>query len=193
MDDIAIKKRPTLFSRISDYLSPSKPHTILVKLHNVKQFFNTFDPSPFHQRDIDLDAEEFILTAAKEIYLLNSGVKDFVIIVTLTDLPSYQEYMELFANRALRKQILVQDVRESLQRDLQKCIHHHFTFQSKKITNSIRMTFRNAQVSLVVGFGLLCICLILSNLLFSLQTEDNSEPFSQNSWLSILSNAFEVN
>ena len=33
---------------------------IEVNLRDVNQLFNTMDPSPFHERDLDSDAEEFI-------------------------------------------------------------------------------------------------------------------------------------
>ena len=39
---------------------------IELRLSNVGQLFNTMDPSPFHERDLDHDAEEFILSWARE-------------------------------------------------------------------------------------------------------------------------------
>ena len=39
---------------------------IELRLNNVGQLFNTMDPSPFHERDLDHDAEEFILSWARE-------------------------------------------------------------------------------------------------------------------------------
>ena len=37
-----------------------KENCIEVNLRDVNQLFNTMDPSPFHERDLDSDAEEFI-------------------------------------------------------------------------------------------------------------------------------------
>ena len=42
------------------------PGLIELRLNNVGQPFNTMDPSPFHERDLDHDAEEFILSWARE-------------------------------------------------------------------------------------------------------------------------------
>jgi hypothetical protein len=42
------------------------PGLIELRLNNVGQLFNTMDPSPFHERDLDHDAEEFILSWARE-------------------------------------------------------------------------------------------------------------------------------
>jgi hypothetical protein len=39
---------------------------IEVKLTELNQLFNSMDPSPFHERDLDHDAEEFIVSWAQE-------------------------------------------------------------------------------------------------------------------------------
>src|SRR5579864_7113876 len=42
------------------------PHTISLKLRDVNQLFNSMDPSPFIEKDLDDDAEEFIVSWAQE-------------------------------------------------------------------------------------------------------------------------------
>jgi hypothetical protein len=42
------------------------PHTISVKLRDMNQLFNSMDPSPFIEKDLDDDAEEFIVGWAQE-------------------------------------------------------------------------------------------------------------------------------
>src|SRR5215469_8797511 len=41
-------------------------HYIRLKLHDANQLFNSMDPSPFIEKDLDADAEEFIVTWAQE-------------------------------------------------------------------------------------------------------------------------------
>jgi len=41
-------------------------HYIRLKLRDVHQLFNSMDPSPFIEKDLDADAEEFILSWAQE-------------------------------------------------------------------------------------------------------------------------------
>jgi len=41
------------------------PHTISLRLRDMNQLFNSMDPSPFAEKDID-DAEEFIVSWAQE-------------------------------------------------------------------------------------------------------------------------------
>jgi hypothetical protein len=43
-----------------------QPHTINVKLRDMNQLFNSMDPSPFIEKDLDDDAEEFIVSWAQE-------------------------------------------------------------------------------------------------------------------------------
>ena len=43
-------------------------HRIEIKLRDLNQLFNTMDPSPFHEKDLDDDAEEFIVSWAQEFH-----------------------------------------------------------------------------------------------------------------------------
>ena len=45
------------------------PHTISLKLRDTNQLFNSMDPSPFIEKDLDDDAEEFIVSWAQEFSL----------------------------------------------------------------------------------------------------------------------------
>ncbi len=47
-------------------MSPALPHLIEVKVNEIHQLFNSMDPSPFHERDLDHDAEQFIVSWAQE-------------------------------------------------------------------------------------------------------------------------------
>jgi hypothetical protein len=48
----------------------SRPEAIIeIRLGKLQQLFNSLDPSPFHDRDLDHDAEEYILGWAEEIAL----------------------------------------------------------------------------------------------------------------------------
>ena len=40
---------------------------IEISLSRLGQLFNSFDPSPFHERDLDQDAEEYIIGSAEEM------------------------------------------------------------------------------------------------------------------------------
>ncbi len=46
---------------------PENPSRIEVRLRELAQLFNSMDPSPFNERDLDGDAEEFIISWAREL------------------------------------------------------------------------------------------------------------------------------
>jgi hypothetical protein len=41
-------------------------NSIEIKLQEFEQLFNTIDPSPFHEKDLDHDLEEFTVSWTKE-------------------------------------------------------------------------------------------------------------------------------
>lgn len=43
------------------------PHRIEVRVRNIGQLFNSMDPSPFIEKELDAEAEEFIVGWAKEL------------------------------------------------------------------------------------------------------------------------------
>jgi hypothetical protein len=48
----------------------TQPKTaIMLRLHELAQLFNSMDPSPFIDRDLDADAEEYIVNWARELPL----------------------------------------------------------------------------------------------------------------------------
>jgi hypothetical protein len=46
---------------------PSDDPTIHVRIHELRQLFNSIDPSPFRERDLDPNCEEFIVSWAREM------------------------------------------------------------------------------------------------------------------------------
>jgi len=52
----------------------SKIHLIELKLRELRQLFNTMDPSPFKEKDLDREAEEFIMSWARD-YPLEEPVR----------------------------------------------------------------------------------------------------------------------
>jgi len=115
-------------------MSSLRPARILLRLRELAQLFNSMDPSPFLDRDLDGDAEEFILSWARElpagqpfeldIHLANSPPPDRIAGVE----EAVQHY---FANRTLMKQ-----------REFQQLM-------------------RRGRLSLIVGLLFLALCLSL--------------------------------
>ena len=43
------------------------PHTIEIRVRDVHQLFNSLDPSPFHDRDLDRDAAQYIREELEDV------------------------------------------------------------------------------------------------------------------------------
>jgi len=46
---------------------PNTNATIQLRIHELRQLFNSIDPSPFRERDLDRNCEEFIVSWAREL------------------------------------------------------------------------------------------------------------------------------
>ena len=118
--------------------TPSASGLIELRLSNVGQLFNTMDPSPFHERDLDHDAEEFILSWARE----HERDSDLRIKVVLRQ-PADPEAERL--------------VRESLQ--------HYFEYRARIARHDLGELFREGRTALLIGTLFLAATLVLRNLI----------------------------
>jgi hypothetical protein len=116
-----------------------KTHQIQLNLRDVNQLFNTMDPSPFNERDLDHDAEEFIVSWAREIPL----AEPVVLVVHLAVFPPEAE----------------------VQKMIQDAIHHYFNYRRELCRLEFRHLMHEGRKSLVIGAVFLAACLTVSRLL----------------------------
>lgn len=116
---------------------PRSP-TVEVWLSKPQQLFNSFDPSPFHEKDLDRDAEEYIVGSADE-FPLAQEVK-LVIHLPPDQLP------------------LAQDL------DLKKAVHNYFAYRREEMRRRLRFQFREGRAALAIGLGFLIVCISLRQL-----------------------------
>ncbi len=110
---------------------------IMLRLRELAQLFNSMDPSPFVDRDLDADAEEYIMSWARE---LPAG-KDLELVIHLAT-PSP-------ADR-------VAGVEDSVRR--------YFTTRAAIKRLEFGQMMRRGRLSLVVGSAFLACCLLLGQL-----------------------------
>jgi hypothetical protein len=115
----------------------TQPGLIVVRLSAVGQLFNTMDPSPFHERDLDHDAEEFIVSSAREI----PGDLPLAIRVELSGEPPADA---------------LQLVRESLK--------NYFSYREESARRELHELLREGRFSLVAGLLFLGCMLMLRTL-----------------------------
>jgi hypothetical protein len=115
-----------------------RPHSIRLKLHDVSQLFNSMDPSPFIEEDLDDDAEEFIVGWTQE-YSLKTPVKLSV-------------HLEMW---------LAEDPKELIK----TAVHNHFAHRAEISDLEFRRLLDRGRITLLIGLTFLSVCLILSNAL----------------------------
>jgi hypothetical protein len=122
----------------------TKPHeaTIEVRISRIEQLFNSFDPSPFDERDLDDDAEAHIAGWAQEL------PKDAAIRITLQMPPD--------------------EFRRAQGRDLGAALTHYFAERAQWFDRDRRELYRLGWRYFAVGLLVLSVCLLLSQILPSL-------------------------
>lgn len=115
---------------------------IEMKLNSVAQLFNSLDPSPFHEKDLDDDAEEYIVSAARE----------FPIKTPLT--------LAIHVPR---------DAATTATEDaVSTAIHHYFEYRALAADRDLRLRLRRGRASLVIGLLFLFACVSARQLVANL-------------------------
>jgi hypothetical protein len=118
-------------------MSAEKPSLIEVRLRDLSQLFNLMDPSPFVDRDLDADAEEFIVGWARE--LPHHG--DLELVIHLATQPE--------PDRA---------------RGIEEAVRHYFASRVEVKRRELRLMLRRGRASLVIGLVFLGVCFALGRL-----------------------------
>ena len=127
-----------------EYLAKEKIQLIEVKIKKIGQLFNSFDPSPFLEKDLDDDAFEYIVSSVAEHHL---KTKQKIIIY----LPIHQK----------------QKISEL---EIRRAIHNFFEYKKTLANKSIRLSLQEGQLSFVVGIIFLATCLVISEYLSKIAT-----------------------
>lgn len=112
---------------------------IEVRVQKLEELFNTFDPSPFPQKDLDDDAEEFIVSWAQE-------------------LPRKSRLV-------IRVQVLGGAEGEMQLENTRDAIRAYFGHRVQMIRLRFKRLMSRARVSLLVGTLFLVACTLVANLI----------------------------
>jgi hypothetical protein len=116
-------------------------NAIELKLREVGQLFNSLDPSPFKEKDLDQDAEEFIVEWARE--LRSPKEVTLRLIVHLEKpLPGGQTPLTV-----------------------QEAIRHYFAYRASINRLALRQLLHQGRTSLLIGVSFLSACLLLGQLI----------------------------
>jgi hypothetical protein len=110
------------------------PHRIELNLQSLNQLFNSMDPSPFHLKDLDRDADEFIVSWASEHPI---GAP----ITLRVHLETWPEH----------------DPSEMIR----TAVRNHFDNRAKLAGLELRRFVRDARASLAIGLVFLALCIVI--------------------------------
>jgi len=123
------------FNNTGSHASPR----IEINLSDINQLFNTMDASPFHEKDLDADAEEFIVSWAQEFPLRDP----IVLSIHLT-----------------------KECQNPTPDDLvEAAVRNYFSYRSCLARLELRQLMREGRVSMVIGLVFLSVCLTIAGLL----------------------------
>ncbi len=118
---------------------PVHHHKIRLHLREISQLFNSMDPSPFQEKDLDQDAEEFIVSWAQE-YPRKEPIE---LVIQLEQLPEMPDALKTTT----------------------EAIHHYFAYRAKLNWMEFKRLMKTGRTSLIIGLLFLGACLFSVELL----------------------------
>lgn len=115
-----------------------KPARIELRLRELKQLFDSFDPAPFHEQDLDGDAEEYIVSWARE-YPVDAAL------VFRLHLPQDQQALDP-------------------ERTVQQAFQRYFLYRAELAQLEVKRTLQQGRASLGVGVLFLALCMLAREL-----------------------------
>ncbi|RQD83966.1 MAG: hypothetical protein D5R96_01795 [Methanocalculus sp. MSAO_Arc2] len=115
------------------------PETIAfveLRLQSLMQLFNSLDPAPFHEKELDADAEEYIFASFEEIPF----DQKVTIIVYLP--------MALISHE--------------MTENIKRAVANHFLYLRSLATHSLSVQFRRERLNMAIGIVFLFFCLTIS-------------------------------
>ena len=139
-----LTKQSSVMTDTSDSI-PATATKIEINLSRLPQLFNSLDPSPFLERDLDRDAEDYIVGSAEEAPRQHP-------LALVIHLPADQLPAQGLPN-------------------LREAIHNYFAYRRDQEDRRLRLLFRDGRIALLIGLGFLFCCVLLRELANSFGNE----------------------
>jgi hypothetical protein len=133
---VATRKKhraPPVAHPMSAYRRRGEDILIELSLNKIGQLYNSFDPSPFHEKELDSDADAYIFSAVREI----GADKPIKLVI---DLPPE----ELTAPGAA---------------DIERAIRNHFAYRLQTARRDLRHELQRGRTSVLIGLAFLVGCM----------------------------------
>ena len=112
---------------------------IELRVDRIAQLFHSLDPYPFRERDLDKDAEDYIVAWAREL----DRSDPIVIVVHVPE----------------------SEVQSKAARELPEAFAHFFAYRADSLQRELKELFRVGRRSLAIGMAILAACLLSAHFL----------------------------
>lgn len=116
----------------SHYSKEGDRYLVEIRLNEIRQLFNSFDPAPFHEKDLDTSAEAYIVNSVLELNLDTP-------ITLILHLPHSACTDEAASS-------------------VPAAIHKYFSYRADIISKELRFSLQQGRTALVIGLLFLVLC-----------------------------------
>ncbi len=142
---------------VTDLTSKVAENLIEIRVNDIAQLFHTLDPFPFRERDLADEAEDYIVSWAREM----PSNRPFKLVVHIPDSESQKR----------------------ASRDLVEAFNSYFAGRAIVIQRDLNELFRIGRRSLLIGASILATCFLLAHLAGSYLTEIAFKRLMEESFL----------
>jgi hypothetical protein len=135
------------------YKKEKDHYLVEIKLNEVRQLFNSFDPAPFREKDLEASAEAYIVDSIQELHL-HTPVK------LVLHLPKQSCTDEAGSN-------------------VTEAIHNYFDYRANITAKELRFALRQGRTALIIGLVFLFVCLMAQQFIATLGKTDLMWRFIQ--------------
>lgn len=125
------------------YKKEGEQYLVEIKLNEVRQLFNSFDPAPFREKDLEASAETYIVDSVRELHM---------------DTP-----IKLVLH--LPQTACTDDAISSVP----VAIHNYFAYRADITAKELRFTLRQGRIALFIGLVFLISCIAAQQMIASLE------------------------
>ena len=141
------RQSPSAYRRESGY------YLVELDLREVRQLFNSLDPAPFLEKDLDDAAEEYIVDAVRELGPRRRA--KLAIHVPASGLAGENAH------------------------SIAEAIHHYFDYRARHASDDLRQLLGQGLISLVIGLAFLFVCLWFRQMLGDAPQQSGKAIFAE--------------
>lgn len=122
----------------SQYRQENGVSLIEIRLNTIQQLFNSFDPAPFNEKDLDQEAEDYITESARELPIATP--------------------LKLIVH------VPPQEITPARDAGVEEAVHHYFGYKAHLERIALRRKLTYGRTTFMIAAAFLVVCIILREL-----------------------------